>query len=483
MALSKSMSIGRFIFLMGILFLILVSICFSLLLVSLSGQFRSSGRLMDYTGAWNDIFVAMMEIGTSLDLMVVGDADGDDLASYEAASDSLSAAVERFLAAYATDDESANVMRRLQSFNEYQRSLIEGSDAPISFYLDRRYVDVGIERHTEEVLALYRSQMDTVLAQYADDMEHITRRILLSFLAVVAITAVISAVYLWFGMTIRNTIGRAVANLDAISQGTWDVPNLQGGRFEEFRRLFVGINRLKHRLAAYFRQLQDWAELERSLLDEKLKNETANRMLISAEMDMLRSQVNPHFLFNSLSQIGLAVLVDDTDQVLDMVECTGRILRYSLYNKERLVPLADEISIVRTYMRLHQMSNADDISFSICYDDGASAEETDGCLIVPMCIQPVVENSIKHGYDRSRGHLSIKVVIGRKDSMVVVDILDDGAGMADPEGVLRSASKGIGLNNIRRRLELQYGRDDLLEVDSVPGGYTLVELRFPQEVE
>ena len=198
---------------------------------------------------------------------------------------------------------------------------------------------------------------------------------------------------------------------------------------------------------------------------------------------MLRSQVNPHFLFNSLSQIGLAVLVDDTDQVLDMVECTGRILRYSLYNKERLVPLADEISIVRTYMRLHQMSNADDISFSICYDDGASAEETDGCLIVPMCIQPVVENSIKHGYDRSRGHLSIKVVIGRKDSMVVVDILDDGAGMADPEGVLRSASKGIGLNNIRRRLELQYGRDDLLEVDSVPGGYTLVELRFPQEVE
>ena len=117
MALSKSMSIGRFIFLMGILFLILVSICFSLLSVSLSGQFRSSGRLMDYTGAWNDIFVAMMEIGTSLDLMVVGDADGDDLASYEAASDSLSAAVERFLASYATDDESANVMRRLQSFN------------------------------------------------------------------------------------------------------------------------------------------------------------------------------------------------------------------------------------------------------------------------------------------------------------------------------------------------------------------------------
>ena len=200
------MSIGRFIFLMGLLFLILVSICFSLLSVSLSGQFRNSGRLMDYTGAWNDIFVAMMGIGTSLDLMVVGDADGDDLASYEAASDSLSAAVERFLASYATDDESANVMRRLQSFNEYQRSLIEGSDAPISFYLDRRYVDVCIDRHTEEVLALYRSQMDTVLAQYADDMEHITRRILLSFLAVGAITTVISAVYLWFGMTIRNAM-------------------------------------------------------------------------------------------------------------------------------------------------------------------------------------------------------------------------------------------------------------------------------------
>ena len=457
MALSKSMSIGRFIFLMGILFLILVSICFSLLSVSLSGQFRSSGRLMDYTGAWNDIFVAMMEIGTSLDLMVVGDADGDDLASYEAASDSLSAAVERFLASYATDDESANVMRRLQSFNEYQRLLIEESDAPISFYLDRRYVDVGIERHTEEVLALYRSQMDTVLAQYADDMEHITRRILLSFLAVGAITAVISAVYLWFGMTIRNTIGRAVANLDAISQGTWDVPNLQGGRFEEFRRLFVGINRLKHRLAAYFRQLQDRAELERSLLDEKLKNETASRMLISAEMDMLRSQVNPHFLFNSLN-ILMDIIENDKNKAVEFTEALSDIYRYVLSTHRRArVTVSEEFSFLEAYIHILTLKYNQFLKVSILNQISSTK------YIIPFTMQVLMENVTKHN-----------IISDRHPMAVSITATDDGIVMQNPIRRKKNSGTGLGLKYIMTQYRT-FGKSFTISDD---GEYFTVKIPF-----
>ena len=477
----KSMSIGRFIVFMGLLFLILVIALFSFLFTNVSQQYASSSFLMDYSGRWNRIFVALMEIGSTLDLVSLSGGEDDGMAQYEGATEALDEAIGSFLLAYDEDADTRNVLRRLQSFNEYQRETIENSSAPAAFYLDRHYVDTGIECHTEEILELYKSQMDMELERYSEAEARLSRMTAMSFTFIAVISIIISALYLWFGMTIRSAIGRAIENLEGISKGYWKVPNLQNGRFEEFRLLFVGINRLKHRLAVYFKEIQDKAEIERNLLDEKLKNETARRMLISSEMDMLRSQVNPHFLFNSLHQIGMAVLVNDPSQVLDMVECTGRILRYSLYNKEHLVSLSDELAIVETYIRLHKMSHTEDISFSILYTGDADEKSMAGRLIVPMCIQPVVENALKHGLGKDRKEISIKIFIGTNDGATEVTIKDDGVGIENPEEALKVNRKGIGLNNIRRRLELQYGRDDLIRVSSIVGKYTTVVLRFPEE--
>ena len=477
----KSMSIGRFIVFMGLLFLILVIALFSFLFTNVSQQYDSSTFLMDYSGRWNRIFVALMGVGSSLDLVSLSGGEDDGMAQYESATADLDEAIAAFLIAYDEDEDTRNVLRRLQAFNEYQRETIENSSAPASFYLDRHYVDTGIECHTEEILELYKSQMDMELERYSEEEARISRVTAMSFTFIAVISIMISSLYLWFGMTIRSAIGRAIENLEGISKGYWKVPNLQNGRFEEFRLLFVGINRLKHRLSVYFKEIQDKAEIERNLLDEKLKNETARRMLISSEMDMLRSQVNPHFLFNSLHQIGMAVLVNDPAQVLDMVECTGRILRYSLYNKEHLVSLADELSIVETYIRLHKMSHPEDIGFSILYTGDASEESMAGRLIVPMCIQPIVENALKHGLGKDRKAISIKIFIGDSDGDTEVTIKDDGVGIGNPEEALRMNRKGIGLNNIRRRLELQYGRNDLIRVSSIVGRHTTIVLRFPKE--
>ena len=475
------MSIGRFIVFMGVMFLLLVIALFMFMSTNLARQFDSSNRLMDYSSKWNSIFVAMMEVGSSLDLVSLSGGEDDGMGQYEEASRALSDTVGSFLADYDEDEETLNVLRRLQAFNEYQLETIRNSSAPASFYLDRRYVDTGIERHTEEVLELYRNQMDDELERYAAEEARIARMTALSFSFISVVSILISSLYLWFGMEIRSAIGRAIGNLDGISKGYWNVPNLQNGRFEEFRRLFIGINRLKHRLSVYFKEIQDKAELEKRLLDEKLKNETARRMLISAEMDMLRSQVNPHFLFNSLTQIGMAVLVKDPSQVLDMVECTGKILRYSLYNKERLVSLSDELSVVETYIRLYKMSHTEEIDFGILYTGDTDRERMEGRLIVPMCIQPVVENALKHGLDKGRKGISIKIFIRNDGGSTEVTIKDDGKGIADTEKALNEKKSGIGLNNIRRRLELQYGRNDLIHLSSIPGHSTTVILRFPEE--
>ena len=275
------MSIGRFIVFMGLLFLILVIALSSFLFINVSQQYASSSFLMDYSSRWNRIFVSLMEVGSSLDLVSLSGGEDDGMAQYESATAALDEAIGSFLLAYDEDADTRNVLRRLQSFNEYQRNTIESSSAPASFYLDRHYVDTGIECHTEEILELYKSQMDMELERYSAEEARISRTTALSFAFIAVISIMISSLYLWFGMTIRSAIGRAIENLEGISKGYWKVPNLQNGRFEEFRLLFVGINRLKHRLSVYFKEIQDKAELERNLLDEKLKNETARRMLIS----------------------------------------------------------------------------------------------------------------------------------------------------------------------------------------------------------
>ena len=478
----KSMSIGRFIVFMGLLFLILVIALFSFLFTNVSQQYDSSTFLMDYSGRWNRIFVALMGVGSSLDLVSLSGGEDDGMAQYESATADLDEAIAAFLIAYEEDEDTRNVLRRLQAFNEYQRETIENSSAPASFYLDRHYVDTGIECHTEEILELYKSQMDMELERYSEEEARISRVTAMSFTFIAVISIMISSLYLWFGMDIRSMIGKAVNNLDGISHGYWNVPDLKDGKFEEFRNLFDGINRLKHRLSDYFQQIQSKAEIEKSLLDEKLKNEMGRRLLISAEMDMLRSQVNPHFLFNSLTQIGMAVLVKEPAQVLDMVECTGRILRYSLYNKEHLVSLSDELAIVETYIRLYKMSHTEEVEFSISYTGDIPKEELDSRLIVPMCIQPVVENSLKHGFGRDRSSISIRIFIGISDECLLVTIKDTGVGIENTEKALESNKKGIGLNNIRRRLELQYGDHNLIKVSSIVGQCTIVALRFPEEV-
>ena len=475
------MGIGHFIVFMGVLFLVLAIALFMFISVNLSKQFDSTSMLMDYSAHWNSIFVSMMEVSSILDILPAEEGD-EGFARYAEASGKLSQAIDSFLLAYDEDEETRNVLRRLQSFNIYQMGIMEDWKDPVRLYQDRRYVDTAIERHTEEVLELYKDQMDMELARYSAIERQSTRAATFSFLFIAFISLMISGLYLWFGMDIRSMIGKAVNNLDGISHGYWNVPDLKDGKFEEFRNLFDGINRLKHRLSDYFQQIQSKAEIEKSLLDEKLKNEMGRRLLISAEMDMLRSQVNPHFLFNSLTQIGMAVLVKEPAQVLDMVECTGRILRYSLYNKEHLVSLSDELAIVETYIRLYKMSHAEDVEFSISYTSDIPKEELDSRLIVPMCIQPVVENSLKHGFGRDRSSISIRIFIGISDGCLLVTIKDTGVGIENTEKALESNKKGIGLNNIRRRLELQYGDHNLIKVSSIVGQCTIVALRFPEEV-
>ena len=277
----------------------------------------------------------------------------------------------------------------------------------------------------------------------------------------IAISIILSFI---FSRSISKRMKRIVESMRSFQKGDFGI-KLEKTGIREFDELSVTFNIMVRRI---------------EILLERTREEEAKSA--EAERKALESQMNPHFLFNSLTQIGMAVLVKEPAQVLDMVECTGRILRYSLYNKEHLVSLSDELAIVETYIRLYKMSHTEEVEFSISYTSDIPKEELDSRLIVPMCIQPVVENSLKHGFGRDRSSISIRIFIGISDGCLLVTIKDTGVGIENTEKALESNKKGIGLNNIRRRLELQYGDHNLIKVSSIVGQCTIVALRFPEEV-
>ena len=190
------------------------------------------------------------------------------------------------------------------------------------------------------------------------------------------------------------------------------------------------------------------------------------------EFRALQMQVNPHFLFNALHQIGVASLVEGPEVVMNLVEATGGILRYSLDMGDDMVSLDDEIGIVRKYLYIQRSCHERKIEAE--FDIGSA-----GALpILPMSIQPLVENSMKHGFTEQREcpfRIAIKARV--EGHSLVVSIRDNGVGFKDGAP---GKGNGIGLDNIRQRLGLFYGRGDLLSISSIPNQYTEIVVIYPQ---
>ncbi len=258
-----------------------------------------------------------------------------------------------------------------------------------------------------------------------------------------------------------------------LAASEWETPDLGRAPYGEFTLIAQTANRMKDKIRASIKEIENRARLENQLAEERLINEKQKRMLIAAQMSALRAQVNPHFLFNSLNLIGVTALVGDSKTVMQMVEATGSILRYSLYHQETMTALDDEVDIVFQYLFLQKCRFNDAVHAEIHNDlEGEDIE------IPTMSIQPIVENCFKHGFG-SKKSLHIHIAITWEGDKVLICVTDNGMGL-NPEKVLKEGGNGIGLKNIRRRLELIYGTGRAaIKIEGKPGEYSSITLLIP----
>ena len=204
-------------------------------------------------------------------------------------------------------------------------------------------------------------------------------------------------------------------------------------------------------------------------LQEKVKVESRLRMVLKeTELNMLKSQINPHFLFNSLNSIS-SLTITNPEKARDMVIKLSDFLRYSVSNNaSSFTNLETEMANIRRYLEIEKVRFGDKLLFSF------NLEETCRDHQIPvMLLQPLFENAIKHGVYESTEQVSIEMDCEFKEGYLEIRIVND----FDPNAHPRKGT-GIGLNNIRERLRLLYKNDKLLRT-VVDGTRFTVYLSLP----
>jgi two-component system LytT family sensor kinase len=197
------------------------------------------------------------------------------------------------------------------------------------------------------------------------------------------------------------------------------------------------------------------------------------KLLLAAKIEALASQINPHFLFNTLTSIS-SLIRTQPDTARTLIAKLSGLLRRLMRSTDHFVSLREELASIDEYLDIEV------IRFGPQLQVAKQIEPETLDIIVPsMILQPLVENSIKHGLSRKMGGGCITITTSRGNGLAVIEVHDDGMGVVEErlEGV---TSGGIGLRNVRERLRTIYGISGRLTLTSLPGQGTCARIEIPE---
>lgn len=261
-----------------------------------------------------------------------------------------------------------------------------------------------------------------------------------------------------------NDLERAVKEIEKGKLDEVDIP--AGGSYE--------VRHLGKTLNSMMRQ-------KRKLMADIVVEQESKR---KSELDALQSQINPHFLYNTLDSIIWMIENERYGGAVTMVTSLARFFRISLSKGKNIIPVADELEHVRNYLTIQKMRYKNKFSFTINAEPDAL-----NCATIKLIVQPLVENSIYHGMEFMSGDGEITIHSYLRDGDLFIDVEDNGLGfpkeLADTllsEGSgprRRSKGSGIGLKNIQERIQLYFGREYGLTIFTEPDEGTTARIHLP----
>ena len=220
----------------------------------------------------------------------------------------------------------------------------------------------------------------------------------------------------------------------------------------------------------------------KQLKEQLIQDETRKK---EADIRALQAQINPHFLYNTLSSIHWMALMRDEKQIADMVGALSDFLQFSLNKGNDYCPVHQEIAHIRNYIQVQQIRYPDKFDIDIVVDTGVQDK-----FMLKLLLQPLLENAMIHGIQKKADKGTIAVYLELKGNRMNFLVIDDGVGMTDDQlaslrgSIYHTDSKfaglsGYGLRNVNERLRLHYGPDSCLHIESRPNSGTRISFSIP----
>jgi sensor histidine kinase YesM len=280
----------------------------------------------------------------------------------------------------------------------------------------------------------------------------------------------------WFSLSITRPVLKLTQAAKELSKGRFDL-QIEVESNDEISFLAKMFDRMRININNLISEIQQKAQLENELQQNKL-------LLQESQLRSLQSQINPHFLFNTLNTLSKKAYLEGSEETSDLLVSVANLLRYSLKRLDRSVTLYEEVKVLQQYIHIQKARFTDRLQFHMEIDESCLHVQIPG-----LTLQPIVENAVIHAVEPKEdfGVIWLRVIDGAEQ--VTIEIEDDGPGMDElkikqilEEHLVESEghSTGIGFSNVVKRLRLFYGYDDVINIESNSGSGTKVVLKIPK---
>ena len=408
-------------------------------------------------------------------------------------------------------EQNLNTLKKLQTGESFRRNMDDLQDMFKVYAGDVEEIYEAVAGHsggnTAAVFSTYEEaqeifgylnkdfqKMYSQLLNFVEEREnrqYIQKMILLGIC--VAFFFALSKRKMQKGKKIVEKIAEPVTELAGIAREV-EAGDFLGDTFrkETMNCDFQEISVLQHvflsmleKLEKQMREIMEIAELKDQMKEKELDNLKMSNELKNSELKALQMQINPHFLFNTLNMIAKTAYMENAESTQLLLECTASLLRYTLDSSMYLVPLEKEIAMLKNYVSIQENRFGDRIQFFFELD-----KSLDQVQVPRLILQPLLENAVTHGVGMKVTGGMIRIQTCRTETQCVITVTDNGQGMSREQiGAVRkgmrekSSGQRIGLSNVYMRLQVLFGDEAKLQIESSSGEGTAVSITLPLSVK
>lgn len=390
--------------------------------------------------------------------------------------------ISNMITHYLKQTDGAMVAKRGRNINDYTE-----------YYAQTVKENAYIMSYIQEIMS--RDLIDS-LKKSAEINQKVQSATIFNIILILGVVAFVSAAIVAFSFEITRPITQLAKYSKEISDGNFDVEIKPIKASGEISVLYGVFNLMAVNIREHFNQMQEKQRLEKSLSEQKLNNLKIKNALRESELLALQSQVNPHFIFNTIN-IGAKIAMMQGDKITcTYLENAADIFRYNLKGLDTRATLKDEIENVVSYMYLLQTRFGDSVDFTVNIDGDESLLATE---LPRMTLQPLAENAYIHGISEQEDGGRITLTVSGGNELVTVTVADNGKGLtqekikellvehesdAEPRVKPPKAghTTGIGVDNVLKRLRLFFGRSDVMDIRR-ENGETKFILMLPRGIK